>query len=182
MMFWIKLKTCAAIVLAGALLSGTGLMGYRAMGRAQAPTAAAGQQPEGRAGPDGKPAARRPGTASTELEAIGKARVAVAKKLRDAAMTLWQRGEIEHHRVPDRAETLRRSRGGGHGQDRRRSHPVPRATGGRAQAARRGRPKAATTSGMIRQSDVFTAELARLDAEYALAKAKATMKARTGSK
>ena len=94
MMFWTRLRTYAAIVLAGALLSGTGLVGYRAMGRAQAPAAAAGQQPEGRAGPAAKPAApTATGTAFSELDAIGKARVEVARKLRDAAERTWREGE-----------------------------------------------------------------------------------------
>ena len=120
-------------------------------------------------------------TPSTDLEAIGQARVAVAKKLRDASMTLWQQGEIsitEYLLAQKRydevvAEVMVKT-------DADRIQFLERRVAGLKQLEEAGRKL--YRSGMIRQSDVFSAELARLDAEYDLAKARVTMKARTGSK
>ncbi len=115
MMFWTRLRTYAAIVLAGALLSGTGLVGYRAIGRAQSPAAAAGQQPEGRAGPAGKPAApTATGTASSELDAIGKARHRGRPEAAGRGGETLASGRDQPRGLSDRAETLRRSRGRRH--------------------------------------------------------------------
>ncbi len=87
MMFWGKLKPTMAIGLAAILLSGTGLVGYRAVGRAQAPADSARTPRKNSGRPQGKPAAPASAAApSAELEAIGRARIAVAKKLRDAVV------------------------------------------------------------------------------------------------
>ena len=172
-MFWSKLKMTAPVVLASALLCGTGLMGYRAMGLPQAPAAAGKQQPRAGVDPEGKPTVpASSGSESPELDAIGKARIEVATKLRDAAHRLWQGGRDQRRRVSDRAETLRRSRGRCDGEDRRRPRPIPRASGHHAQADRRWHART-FPHGSVTQRDLLTAELARLDAEYALAKAKA---------
>jgi RNA polymerase sigma factor (sigma-70 family) len=180
MMFWTRLRTSAAIVLAGTLLSGAGLVGYRAMGRVQAPAAPAGQQPDGRAGPAGKPAApTATGTAFSELDAIGKARVEVARKLRDAAERQWRVGERS---LGDYLTAMKR-------YDEVVADVVVRTESDRIRFLER---QVATLkqieeairkrydSGQVTQTDVLTAELARLDAEYAVAIAKAKVSVGAG--
>ena len=94
-MFGSKLTTTAAILMAGALLTGTALLGHSAMGLPQAPAASGKQQPQARVDADGNRVAAAPsGSESTELDAIGKARIGVAAKLRDRVFRRWQAGEI----------------------------------------------------------------------------------------
>ena len=180
MMFWGKLKSTLAIGLAAVLLSGTGLIGYRAVGRAQAPAAIARQRPKDSDRPEGKPAAPASAAApSAELEAIGRARIAVAKKLRDSTFRLFQEGEIgiteyltaQQHYDEVVAEVVVKT-------DADLVRYLESRVAGLKQLEERARKLHA--SGMIRESDVLTLELARLDAEYALVKAK--LKTATGSK
>ena len=92
-MFWSKLKITAAVALTGALLCGSGFLGYRAMGRQQVP--ASGQERTKREGPDGKRLAAPPSDVdSTELAALGQARMELAKKIHDSSFRLYQEGEI----------------------------------------------------------------------------------------
>ncbi len=171
MMFWIKLKTVAAIVLVGALLSGTGLMSYRAMGRAQAHKAearTAGGWPgrsrwnAGRRRPVHRPRSHRSGP--------GRRRQEAPRRVDDSLATRRD----QHHRVPARAEkrydevvadVMVKT-------DADRIQFLARRVAGLKQLEEAARKL--YRSGMIRQSDVFGAELARLDAEYDLAKARVT--------
>jgi hypothetical protein len=92
-MFWSKLRTTAAVALTGALLCGSGMLGYRAMGRQ--PVSSSGQEPTKRGGSDGKPASEAPSDVdSPELAALGKRRVDLAQKMRDSAFRLYQEGEM----------------------------------------------------------------------------------------
>ena len=179
MMFWGKLKLTMAIGVAAVLLSGTGLIGYRAVGCVQAPATAARQQPKDSGRPQGKPAAPAPAAApSAELETIGRARIAVAKKLRPHVQAVSRRRD-RHHRVSDAqqhydevvADVMVKT-----DADRVR-YLESRVAGLKQLEDRAGKMHA---SGMIRESDVLTLELARLDAEYALVKAK--LKTATESK
>jgi outer membrane protein TolC len=172
-MFWSKLKTTATILMAGALLSGTALLGHRAIGLPQAPAAAGKQQPRARVDPEGKPTAAAPtGFESPELEAIGKARIEVAAKLRDATQRLWQAGEInivEYLTVVKRYDEIMADVMVKTDADRVRylEHQIAtlkQIEDGTRELFRRGQAT---------QRDLLTAELARLDAEYSLAKAKA---------
>jgi RNA polymerase sigma factor (sigma-70 family) len=180
MMFWTRLRTYAAIVLAGTLLSGAGLVGYRAIGRVQSPAAAAGQQSEGRSGPAGKPAPpTATGTASSELDAIGKARVEVARKLRDTAERLWRSGEkslVDYLTAMKRYDEVVADVGVKTEADRIRFLERQVVTLKQIEEAVRKQ----FDIGQVTQTDVLTAELARLDAEYALAMTKAKTSAGTG--
>jgi RNA polymerase sigma factor (sigma-70 family) len=179
-MFWSKFKTTAAILMAGALLSGTALLGHRAMGLPQAPAAAGKQQPRARVDTGGTPAATTPsGFESPELEAIGKARIEVAAKLRDATHGLWQAGEIslvEYLTVQKRYDEVVADVMVKTDADRVRYLEHQIATLKRIED----RTRELSSRGQTTQRDLLTAELARLDAEYALANAKA--RARGNSK
>ena len=172
MMFWSKLKTTAVIVLAGALLSGTALSVRRAMGRPQAPTAAGKQQPQDRSDAGGNPAAAVPsGSESPELEAVGKARIEVARKLRDAAESLWRGGEkslVEYLTALKRCDEVVADVTVKTDADRVRFLERQVATLKQIEL----HTQQLYRTGQATQLDVFAAELARLDAEYALAKAR----------
>jgi RNA polymerase sigma factor (sigma-70 family) len=176
LMFWSKLKMTAPVVLASALLCGTGLMGYRAMGLPQAPAAAGKQQPRARVDPEGKPTVGASSRAeSPELDAIGEARIGVAAKLRDAAQRLWQGGEInvvEYLTVQKRyddvvADVMVKSDADRVRFLEREVSTLKHIEDGTRELFRKGQ---------VTQQDLLTAELAQLDAEYALAKAKAKVR------
>jgi hypothetical protein len=88
MMFLSKLKIAAPVVLAGAMVFGTGLAGYRALGRPQATekgkSTAVAKEGE----------VSRPADGPKGLAAIGKARLEIAKQLRDATFKRWELGNI----------------------------------------------------------------------------------------
>jgi hypothetical protein len=179
-MFWSKLKTTATILMAGALLSGTALLGHRAMGLPQAPAAAGEQQPRARVDPEGKPAAVAPsGMGSPELEAIGKARIDVAAKLRDTTYQRWREGAIslvEYLTAQKRYDEVVTDVRVKTDADRLRYLEQQIATLKQIEA----RIRELFRAGQAPDRDVLAAELARLDAENALAKVKA--KARSNSK
>jgi hypothetical protein len=172
-MFWSKLKMTAPVVLGSALLCGTGLMGYRAMGLPQAPAAAGKQRPRAQVDPEGNPSVpAASGSESPELDAIGNARIGVAAKLRDAAQRLWQEGEInvvEYLTAQKRYDEVVADVTVKTDADRIRFLEREVTTLKQIEDATR----ELFRTGQAPQRDLLTAELARLDAEYALAKAKA---------
>jgi RNA polymerase sigma factor (sigma-70 family) len=174
-MFWSRIKMTAAVAMAGLLLGSTGLLGYRAMGRqhSPAPAPAAGQQPAKPDGFDVKPAAAalsRPELAV--LAAIGQARLEVAEKMRDAARALWQGGEMTSvdflaaQKRYDEAEADVTAT-----TDADHVRCLERQVSRLKQIEDFTRKLVRRSQGS--QLDALAAELARLDAEYALAKAKA---------
>jgi hypothetical protein len=92
-MFWNKLKTFAAVILAGGLFAGTALLAYRSAGQEQ------GRPPapqDGVPAKDGSAAQPHPNARSSagvqSLSPRAKARLDVAKKLRDLT---FQRRQID---------------------------------------------------------------------------------------
>jgi Outer membrane efflux protein len=172
MMFWSKLKTNAAIVLAGALLSGTAVMGHRAMGRAQAPKAAARQQTEKQAQPGENSAVpASSGVESSDLDAIGKARIEVAQQMRDGAESLWRNGEIslgQYLTLQKRYDEAVADVTVKTDADRVRFLERQVALFKQIEEAARKQ----YDRGQVPLFDMHAAKLSRLDAEYALAKAK----------
>jgi hypothetical protein len=172
-MFWSKLKLTAPVALASAFLCGMGMMGYRAMGLPQGREAVGKPQPRAGADLDGKPIAT-PGSdsESLELNAIGKARIEVATKLRDVAKQLWQGGQIsvtEYLATQKRYDEVVADMTVVTDADRVRF--LERQVTTLKQIEERTRELFRT--GSVSQHELFTTELARLDAEYALAKVKA---------
>jgi hypothetical protein len=91
-MSWTKFTWIAAIVLAGGVLvGGTSLLGHRVMGLQQAPPAGAKSQPKDQAGVTGGPTAPAP-PGPEALRPRDKARLDAARKLRDALFQRWQAG------------------------------------------------------------------------------------------
>ncbi len=179
-MLWSKLKMIVPFVLGGALLCGTGLIGYRAMGRPQTPAAAGKQQPRAPVDPEGKPLAPLSTSfESPELDAIGKARMSVAETLRVAAYRQWQIGRISVSEYLTAQKSC----------DKVVADVTVKTDADRVQFLERvvktlkqyeDVTRESFRKGMVQQFDVLTVELARLDGEYALAKAK--LKARVSSK
>jgi RNA polymerase sigma factor (sigma-70 family) len=171
-MFWGKLKTTAAVALTGTLLCSTGMLGYRAMGRQQVHASAPGQQPTKPGGPGAKQVAATPsGAESPELAALGRARIELARELRDSAHRLWSEGEMslaEYLDVQERynkvvAEVNVKT-------DADRIQYFERLVAGSKQLE--DRVRLLHRAGHARLTDVHMIELTRLDAEYALVKAK----------
>jgi RNA polymerase sigma factor (sigma-70 family) len=175
-----NLKMTASVALASALLCGTGLMGYRAMGLPQAPAAAGIQRPRAQGDPKGKPTVPTSSSSeSLELDAIGTARIAIAAKLRDAAHRLWQGGETN---VGDYLTAQKR-------YDEVMADVMVKTDADRVRFLEREvttlkqieeRMRELFRRGQCTERDLLTTELARLDADYALTKAKS--KARGTSK
>jgi hypothetical protein len=171
-MFWSKLKTTAAAALACALLCSTGLMGYRAMGRHQLSEPAAKQQHRDSAQPEVREATQvTSGAEPPELTALGNARIEVARRMRDAAERLWRAGErslLDYLAAQKRydevvADVMVKT-------DAERLRFLERQVDTLKRIEEYSRRL--YREGQAPQLDVLTAELARLDAEYALAKAK----------
>jgi hypothetical protein len=170
-MFWSKLRTTAAVALTGALLCGSGFLGYRAMGRQQ--VAPSGQEPTKRGVSDAKPASAVPSDVdSQELAALGKARMELAKKLRDLSRQLWESGETS---ITDYLAAQRRF-------DEVVAEVMVKTDADRIQLLERtvagfkrleDHFQVLHRAGQVRESDVLVVELGRLDAEYDLAKARA---------
>ncbi len=179
-MFWSKLKLTVPVVLASSLLCGTVLMAYRAMGLPHGPVVAGKQPPRVPVGPEGKPTVpASSGVDSPELDAIGKARIEVAAKLRDAAQRLQQEGEVsvvEYLTAQKRYDDVVADVMVKTDADRLRLLEREITTFKRIEDGTR----ELFHRGVVTQGALLTAELARLDAEYALAKAKA--KARGNAK
>jgi hypothetical protein len=171
-MFWSRLKLTATAALACALLCGTGLVSYRAMGRLQAPEPAAGRQRTDSARLDVKQAPPvAAGAEAPELAAIGNARMEVARRMRDAAELLWRNGErtlMDYLAVQKRYDEVVANVTVKTEADRIRFLERQVDTLKRIEEQTR----RSYRTGQVSQLDVLTAELARLDAEYALAKAK----------
>jgi hypothetical protein len=172
-MFGSKLKTTTSLVMAGALLSGTALLGHRAMGLQQGPAAGRKLQPGARGDRAGEPAGAPPrGVGSPEIEAIGKTRIEVATKLRDATRALWREGQttlvelltVQKHYDDVVADVMVKTDADRLRYLAQRVSTLKEIEDGTRELYRRNRAP---------QRDLLTAELARLDAEYALAKAKA---------
>jgi len=175
-----KIKTTGAIVMAGVFVTGTSPLGHRALGLPQASAGAGKQQSGAGVAPDGKVSATAPSDfESPELGAIGKARIEVAGKLRDATERLYRGGEVsivEYLNAQKRydevvADVMVRT-----AADRVRYLEHRVATHKKIEDATRELFRRAH----VTERDALTAELARLDAEYALAKARAD--ARSSSK
>lgn len=90
MMVLSQLKSAAAVVAAGTLIAGTGMVGYHAWGGQQAPATAS---------PAAQPSASKPATlpapapaGTTELEELGRKRLEVALKIRDIAFQQFKHG------------------------------------------------------------------------------------------
>jgi hypothetical protein len=175
-----RIRTTGAIVMAGVLLTGTSLLGHGALGLPQASAEADQQQSGAGVNPDGKVSATAPSDSeSPELGAIGKARIEVAGKLRDATQRLYQEGEVniaEYLNTQKRydevvAEVTVRTAADRVGYLQRRLATYKKIEDATRELLRRGHAT---------QRDALTAELARLDAEYALVKARAD--ARSSSK
>jgi hypothetical protein len=177
-MFWNKLKTHVAIVLAGALLCGTALVSHRAMGRAQAPAPAAGEQP---AEPN-RPAGKQSTTVLSDLElpdlaALTRNRLRVAQELRDTAAKLYREGEtslVDYLTWQKRYDDIVAEVTVKTDADRLRflEHRVALLKQ-IEDTTRKGH-----ASGSARTFDVLVAELARLDAEEALAQTVAKSRGR----
>jgi len=178
-MFLGKIKMTVAIVMAGALVTGTVLLGRRASALPQASVDASKQQVAG-VNSDGKASATAPsGSESHELEAIGKVRIEVAAKLLDATQRLYRQGEVnivEYLTAQKRYDEVVADVMVKTATDRVRylGHQV--ATLKKIEDATR----ELSRRGQATPRDMLAAELARLDAEYALAKAR--VDARSSSK
>jgi RNA polymerase sigma factor (sigma-70 family) len=170
-MLWSKLKATAAIVLAGAVLFGAALLGHRAIGLAQRQAASDKQRPRSGVNLEGRPGVPAlSGIAPSKLDAIGKARIDVAQKLRDATQRMWQAGEIgllDYLTVQRRYDEIVADVMVKTNADRLRYLGSQIATLKQIED----RTREMFRGGQASQRDVLTAELARLDAEYALAKA-----------
>ena len=178
-MFWSKLKTTAAIVMAGALLSGTGLLGYRAMGLPQAPAATGKQQPPARVGPEGKPASAAPSGAESSDSRPSARPGSQSRRNCETRQGLWQGGEIsllDYLTAQKRYDEVVADVMVKTDADRIRYLEHQIVTLKQIEA----RTRELFRTGQVTLHDTLAAELARLDAEYALAKAKA--KARGNSK
>jgi RNA polymerase sigma factor (sigma-70 family) len=175
-MFWSKLKTTAAAAFACALICSTGLMGYRAMGRHQLSETAAKQQRRDPIQTDAKQATQvASGGESPELTALGNARIEVARKMRDAAERLWREGErslVDYLAAQKRYDEVVADVTVKTDADRLRFLERQVDTLRRIEDHSRRLYRASQAP----QLDVLTAELARLDAEYALAKLKAKVR------
>lgn len=172
-MYASQLKMVMAIVMAGAIFTGTGVVGYRAMGHGQAP-AAPPSEPSRSAGPSAGKAA--PDEAdSPEVVELGKARLRTVLLLREMAMELWVAGatdtsellEVERHYVAIRLEVA--------GSDPDRIRFLEEELARLKQIEKQGQQL--FRSGQKSQIDLTRCELARLDIEYALAKLKAKTRA-----
>jgi RNA polymerase sigma factor (sigma-70 family) len=171
-MFWSKLKTTAVAALTCTLFCSTGLMVYRAMGRPQLSEPAAKQQRRDSVQADAKQAVQvASGAESPELTALGNARLEVARKMRDIAEKLWREGErslVDYLAAQKRYDEVAADVTVKTEADRLRFLERQVETLKRIEEYTRRFYRA----GQAPQLDVLTAELARLDAEYALAKAR----------
>jgi RNA polymerase sigma factor (sigma-70 family) len=170
-MFWSKVKTTAAVAMTGALLCGTGVLGYRAMGRQQ--VSPSGQSGTKRERSDVTRSAAPPSDPeSAELVALGKARIELAERIRNSVFTLFKEGEAtvgDYLAAQKRydevvAEVMITT-------DADRVRFLERQVAGLKQVEDHVRQL--FDRGQVQRFDADRAKLARLDAEYALAKAKA---------
>ncbi len=166
MMFWSQMKSAAAVVAAGALIAGTGMVGYRAWGGPQAPAPAGvvAQQPAAK--PTSPPAPAPAGT--TELEELGRKRLEAALRLRDKTFESYKRGAVsfgDYLAAMKRYYAIR--------LDLAKSDQE-RITILEAQVDNFKRTdkqlEELFKAGQVTQMDLETAELDRLDAEYELAR------------
>jgi RNA polymerase sigma factor (sigma-70 family) len=170
-MFGSKLKTTAAVALTGTILCGSGWLGYRAMGRQ--PVSPSEQERTKRERSDGKPVAAPPADVdSPELAALGKARMEVTLNMRDAAASLYQGGEasfVNYLTAQKRYDEVVADVTVKTDADRIRF--LERQVSTLKQIEEFTRKRREQAQGTL--FDELAAELARLDAEYALAKARA---------
>jgi RNA polymerase sigma factor (sigma-70 family) len=171
-MFMSKLKLILTVAItSGVIVSGTALLGHRAMGLPRAQPAEAKPQPKGQVGTAEKPT--EPALPAPEsLSQNAKARLDIAKKLRDNAYILFQEGEVDlvkclsaQRRYDDvvGAVTVKSA------ADRVRFGEVRVAALKRIEQIVR----ELHAKGQVSEIEVLTVELDRLEAEDALAKAKA---------
>ncbi len=171
-MFWTKVKIATFIAMTGVMLSGAVLLAHAAMAHPQRPAPPAQQQLRAEVNPVANTAAPSPfESVSAELEAIGKARIDVAEKLRDGALKRWQGGElslVEYLNAQMRydevvADVMVRT-------DADRVRYLERRVATLKQIE--DRTQQSYRAGQSSENDMLTAKLARLDAEYAVVKAK----------
>jgi RNA polymerase sigma factor (sigma-70 family) len=175
-MFVSKLKLITALGLAGgALIGGGALVGHGAMGRAQVAPAAVKPEPGTQNGLQEEPAAIAPIGTDT-LSPSATARLDVARKLRDAMHTLYRAGEIDLAKYLNSQRHLDVVEG-----DLLIKTPADRV---RFQEGRVTRLKGLeqhlagqVRAGQASSIDRLTIESERLEAEEALAKAKARLAA-----
>jgi hypothetical protein len=90
-MFWNKLKVMTAGILAGGLFAGTALLAYWSAGLQQSRSPAPQSEAPAKDGAGGKPRPIVPASAGAQsLSPNAKARLDVARKLRDQMYKLWQ--------------------------------------------------------------------------------------------
>jgi hypothetical protein len=150
------------------------VLGYRAMGRQ--PVSPSGQEPAKSAGPDEKRASAAPSDVdSPELAALGTRRMDLAKKMLDSAFRLYQEGEMS---VVDYLAAQKR-------HDEVVADVTVKTDADRIRFLERqvttlkqieDRTRELFRRALVTQVDGDLAELARLDAEYALAKLKAKVR------
>ncbi len=183
-MFLTKMKVAAVVLMAsGIAVTGAFAVSQGRAGQAQAPTEkspdAGKQQPGAGANPEGKPSAPAPpGSDSPELEAIGKARIEVATKMRDLVQRQYEQGTVdllEYLAALKRYDEVVADVMVKTAADRVRYLERQVATLKKIEEVIQARFRAGNTT----QYDLLAAELARLDAEYALAKARADARSRS---
>ena len=180
-MFMSKVKLLLAVVLTGgAIVSGTALLGRRAMGvHQQAPSSEAKSQKASAAG-----TAETPNVSTwpspERLSPISRARIDVAKKLRDNAYTTFQQGESDlatylgaQRRYDDIVGALTAKSD----VDRVRFNEIRVAGWKQVEKAVRDQ----FAMGQRSLNEVLAVELDRLEAEDALAKARAKLLALAGT-
>ncbi|MGO9462624.1 MAG: sigma-70 family RNA polymerase sigma factor [Isosphaeraceae bacterium] len=175
-MFWSKFKLITASALFGAvLLTGSAVIGRRAMGFPRPQTDAAKPQSKSTVGQGGAPVAPAAApSAPTKLTANQQARLDLARKIRDGMLKRYIAGEIDliaylrwQKRYDDIAGEMARG-----DAERRRHYESQVATMKQIED----RSRELYRNGMITETDLLVAELERLEAEAALEKFKATVK------
>ena len=169
-----KLKLILAVVLAGGVLVGsTTLLGHRALGLLQSTPSQVKPEPKIQAGAQGSPDA--PALSGQEAKSSNQnARLDVAKKMRDNMYTLYQGGtlnELAYRNAERRYDDLVGELTVKSDVDRGRFQQAR--VGGLKQVEQIVRKQHA--DGQISENDMLTIVLERLEAEDALAKAKAKL-------
>ncbi len=176
LMFWTKFKLITASALFGAvLLTGSAVIGRRAMGFPRPQTDAAKPQSKSTVGQGG--AAAAPAAAPSEptkLTANEQARLDVAKKIRDQMLKRYTGGEISFVTYLQSQKRFDDIVGQMAKNDTDRLRHYERQVAHMKQIEESSREL--YRNGMITETDVLVAELERLEAEAALEKFKARVK------
>ncbi len=176
LMFWTKFKLITASALFGAvLLTGSAVIGRRAMGFPRPQTDAAKPQSKSTVGQGGAlavPAAAP--SEPTKLTANEQARLDVAKKIRDQMLKRYTGGEISFVTYLQSQKRFDDIVGQMAKNDTDRLRHYERQVAHMKQIEESSREL--YRNGMITETDVLVAELERLEAEAALEKFKARVK------